>query len=407
MSELDAATPSNRLVSLDAYRGFVMLAMASGGLGLLKVAEQFPDSRLWDNIAYQVDHAAWRGCSFWDLIQPSFMFIVGVAMPFSYANRVRQGQSWTKMFIHAIVRSLILIALGIFLRSTRTGGTNFTFEDVLTQIGLGYTFVFLLLGRPLAVQLAALALILIGDWALFAAYPRPMVDPFSVGLPGNWHYLQGFQGHWEKNLNPAWAFDVWFLNLFPRHDGKPFAYNAGGYATLNFIPSMATMLIGVLAGRWLRTERPGRAKVVGLVLAGAVCLVAGTMLDETYCPVVKRIWTPSWVIYSSAWTCWLLAAFYAIIDVGGRKGWAFPFVVVGANSIVMYVMAGLIKGWTSQQVQTHVGTLLGWLRDRSPLAPRPDLFAGTYGPIVQSASALVVLWLVCFVLYRKRIFIRI
>src|SRR5688572_19402885 len=132
MSPPEAATPTNRLVSLDAYRGFVMLAMASGGLGLARVARQFPDSRLWDNIAYQVDHAAWRGCSFWDLIQPSFMFIVGVAMPFSYARRIQQGQSWPKMFLHAIVRSLILIALGIFLRSTGTKGTNFTFEDVLT-----------------------------------------------------------------------------------------------------------------------------------------------------------------------------------------------------------------------------------------------------------------------------------
>src|SRR6059058_3307648 len=111
MSTFVEKDPPGRLASLDAYRGFVMLAMASGGLGLAKVAKHFPESPLWGRLAYQVDHVAWRGCSFWDLIQPSFMFIVGVAMPFSYAKRRAEGQPWGRLFVHALWRSLALIAL--------------------------------------------------------------------------------------------------------------------------------------------------------------------------------------------------------------------------------------------------------------------------------------------------------
>src|SRR5207302_7358531 len=134
-----------RLSSLDAYRGFVMLAMATGGLGVAVVAQDFPDSQLWQALDRQLEHAAWQGCSFWDLIQPSFMFIVGVAMPFSYASRRAQGQSWSRLFIHAVQRSVVLVLLGIILSSAWGRQTNFTFVNVLTQIGLGYTFVFLLL----------------------------------------------------------------------------------------------------------------------------------------------------------------------------------------------------------------------------------------------------------------------
>ena len=139
--EMRTAQPSVRLVSLDAYRGFVMLLMASGGLGIAAAAARVPDgsavSPAWRFLAHQVDHVEWTGCVLWDLIQPSFMFIVGVALPFSLEKRRSQGQPFGVMFAHALWRSVLLVALGIFLRSTRSAQTNFTFEDVLTQIGLG------------------------------------------------------------------------------------------------------------------------------------------------------------------------------------------------------------------------------------------------------------------------------
>jgi predicted acyltransferase len=129
-----------RLVSLDAFRGLVMLAMASDGLRIAQVARNFPSSSAWKWVAYHFDHVPWVGCAIWDMIQPSFMFMVGTSMAFSYAGRQARGDSYGKMLRHAVVRALVLVLLGIFLRSRSTTETNFTFEDVLTQIGLGYVF---------------------------------------------------------------------------------------------------------------------------------------------------------------------------------------------------------------------------------------------------------------------------
>jgi predicted acyltransferase len=148
--------------------------------------------------------------------------------------------------------------------------------------------------------------------------------------------------------------------------------------------------------------------VLGLALAGAVGLVAGTMLDsEGLCPIVKRIWTPSWVLYSTGWTCWLLAAFYGVVDVAGKKRWAFPLVVVGMNSIAIYVMSQLLKPYVGRQLRIHAGTLLVWLRDRWGMTVNPDPFAGASGPVIRSLAILAVFWLVCLWLYRRRIFLRI
>jgi heparan-alpha-glucosaminide N-acetyltransferase len=383
-----------RLVSLDAYRGFVMLAMASGGLALGQVAESSPDSLLWQFLERQSDHVQWRGCSFWDLIQPSFMFIVGVAMSFSYASRKARGDSGGRLFGHAVVRSLVLVALGVFLASAWGKHTNFTFTNVLAQIGLGYLFVFLLLGRSSIIQVLAVCAILVGYWAFFAIHPLPGRDyPYHlVGVHPMFSRLDGFFAHWAKNTNAAADFDRWFLNLFPHPAGEPFRYNDGGYATLNFVPSIATMLFGVLAGELLRSSRSAGVKVGTLLVTGTLCIVLGTVMDETVCPIVKRIWTPSWVIYSAGWTCAMLAGFYAMIDVAGYRRWAFPLVVVGVNSIAIYLMAQLMKPWVTKQLKIHLGS--------SP-------FEGQYGPIVQSAAVLFVFWLICFWMDRQKLYVKI
>src|SRR5690606_13493412 len=119
-----------------------------------------------------------------------------------------------------------------------------------------------------------------------------------------------------KNSNLAWAFDRWFLNLFPRR--RPFAYHHGGYATLSFIPTLATMILGLLAGGWLHAGRSQKAKLVRLTLVGAACLCLGLMADHTgVCPSVKRIWTPSWVLVSGGWCFLFLSAFYYVVDLKG------------------------------------------------------------------------------------------
>ena len=151
----------------------VMLLMASEGFGLAEVAKRFPESGVWRELARQSDHVRWQGCTVWDLIMPAFLFIVGVAVPFSIASRRRQGQGSGRIFAHAVWRSLVLVVLGIVIMSEGAKQTNFNFINVLAQIGLGYWVVVLLAERGWRVQLAAIVLILVGDWLWFAMYPVP------------------------------------------------------------------------------------------------------------------------------------------------------------------------------------------------------------------------------------------
>ena len=401
----------DRLVSLDAYRGFVMLAMASGGLAIPEVAKAFKDNRVWQYLASQTDHVEWHGLAFWDLIQPSFMFIVGVAMPWAYANRKAKGQGWFAQFVHSLGRSLVLIALGVFLSSNYSKQTNWTFVNVLTQIGLGYSFVFLVLkwGRPW--QFLAAIAVLAGYWAYFAFWPLP-------GTSGTWPVTPEYASlakHWDKNANAASDFDLWFLNLLPYPNGVGFKENSGGYATLNFIPSIATAIFGVLVGRMLRSESTPKSKIISLLICTVLGIGIGTALDYTACPVVKRIWTPSWVLVSTGWTCLMMAIFYLVVDVWRQRWLAWPLVVVGANSIVMYVMSQLMGPWVKQTLRVHLTTLaylcdhwLGMGPSAVPrITPEGTLFEGTYGPIYENAAVLLVLWLICAWLYRRKLFVRI
>ncbi len=419
MQEVEPSPPAvqpdrpeaNRLLSLDAYRGFVMLAMASAGLGLPAVATHFNESRAWRVVASQVEHVAWVGCSAWDLIQPSFMFIVGVAMPWAYANRRSKGQGWWGQFGHALTRALTLILLGVFLSSNGSKQTNWTFVNVLTQIGLGYPFVFLILGWKPRWQFVAAVAVLVGYWSFFAYWPLP-------GAGGSWPLTPQFDtllSHWTKNANAASDIDARWLNVLPYPDGSGFRPNDGGYATLNFIPSIATAIFGVLAGRLLKSGRSTGAKLLTFVILGAVGIGVGMALDQTICPVVKRIWTPSWVLVSTGWASLMLAAFVTLVDVWNLRRLAFPLVVVGSNSIVMYVMAQLIKPWVRQSLRIHLTTLTyvfdHWLGFGPSLVPKVQgagpLFAGTFGPIYEASAVLFVLWLVCLWLYRRELFVKI
>jgi len=308
-----------------------MFLMMAEVLSLGQIAQARPASGFWRFLAYHQSHVEWVGCSLHDLIQPSFSFLVGVALPFSLASRAARGQSRRRMALHAFWRALLLVLLGVFLRSLHGPMTYWTFEDTLSQIGLGYGILFLLGMRSAKVQWVALVVILIGYWAAFALYPLPGpgFDYTEVGVPKDWpHLMTGFAAHWNKNSNLAWAFDTWFLNLFPRE--KPFVDNGGGYATLSFIPTLGTMLLGVIGGGVIRSERTPWVKVKWLVLAGVAALMAGAILGWLgICPVVKRIWTPSWTLYSGGWCFLFLAGFYTVVDILGEKRWFFPLIVIG------------------------------------------------------------------------------
>jgi heparan-alpha-glucosaminide N-acetyltransferase len=386
-----------RLGSLDAYRGFVMLLMMGEVLHFSTMADLHPGNFFWAFLGYHQNHVEWVGCVLHDMIQPSFSFIVGVALPFSIAARTVKGQSPSGMTLHAFWRALLLILLGVFLRSMGSNQTNWTFEDTLSQIGLGYGFLFLLGFRSVRAQWISVAAILLGYWAAFALYPLPgpNFDWAAIGLTPDWPgNLTGFAAHWNKNTNFAWAFDTWFMNLFPR--GKVFVRNGGGYSTLSFIPTLATMILGLIGGGVLHSDRTSKAKVCWLVIAGLISLAAGWSLGALgICPVVKRIWTPSWVLFSGGWCFLLLAAFYAVIDIWEQKGWAFPLKVIGMNSIAAYCIAHLFENFISSNLKTHLGQDFF------------KLFGEANEPFFHGAAVLLGMWLILFWMYRRKLFLRI
>jgi predicted acyltransferase len=395
----------NRLSSLDAFRGLVMFLMMAEVLHIAQVAKSFPDSPVWQTLAFHTSHVEWAGCSLHDLIQPSFSFLVGAALPFSIVSRRQKGQSFGRMLFHAVWRAVLLVALGVFLRSTNTAQTRFTFEDTLSQIGLGYVFLFLLgFARPWG-QWLALVAILVGFWVAFWLYPAPGPDFNYEAVGVTQKFLTShppytdLAAHWNKNSNLAFAFDDWFLRKIPAviGRGEPFKPNGGGYATLSFIPTLGTMILGLIAGGWLKGDWSRPKKILCLVGVGALSLAAGLLLDRFgICPSVKRIWTPSWVLVSGGWCLFLTAGFYVLVDCFRLRPLFFPLIVIGMNSIAIYVLVHInLHEFILQSFRTHFGeqlfTSLG-----DPLKP-----------FVAGAVALLVDWLILFWMYRNKIFVRI
>jgi len=389
---------TQRNVAVDAYRGLVMLLMMAEVLRFAMVSQAFPTSLFWKVLAWNQTHSEWFGCSLHDTIQPSFSFLVGVALPYSIASRLAKGGTFWKLIAHALWRSLILVLLGVFLRSMNHSQTYFTFEDTLSQIGFGYPFLFLLGFRPPKWAWAALGIILGGYWLAWALYPLPPAgfDWQSVGVSAAWnaqHNFTGFAAHWNKNFNLGNRFDQGFLNLFPRE--HPFFYNEGGYLTLSFVPTLGTMILGLIAGRWLRETAP-RIPMKKLLVAGGVGLAAGLLLHYTHlCPVVKRVWTPSWTLFSGGICFLYLAAFSWVIDMKGHRKWAFPLIVIGMNSIVAYCIAHFLQRFIIGSFRIHLG---------------PNFFAflgAGVQPFMEGSAVLLCYWLILWWMYRRKIFVKV
>lgn len=469
---MTARKAAGRLVSLDAYRGFIMTMLAASGFGIARLASLPHDNSVWNvfdydsfqTLKFHFSHPPWEsisglmGVAFWDLIQPCFMFMVGVAMPFSYARRQALGGSKRGMAMHAIVRAVVLTLMGVFLYSLSQSQTNWMFTNVLAQIGLGYFFAFLLLGRRPGIQLAAIGIILTGYWGLFVMNPPERGFDYGAGSPESFHgevfwgllsderlpenyeipsiennqIYEGRFAPWSKNSNVAHKFDVWLLNQL-RQPGRPAAsaadggvqrdqrrslfgnirkwwfsapdrhvVNRGGYVTLSFIPSIATTLLGVLCGQLLMGADTNARKLWQLIVWGGVCLGLGVLAHHSVCPIVKRIWTPSWVLFSGGYAIWLLATFYFLFDVLPLKLLALPLVVVGMNSIVMYMMGQMLRPWVTEKVvRTHFGELF-----KTVFGPGA-LDSQGIGAVVLPTATFLVFWLIALWMYRARLFVRI
>jgi heparan-alpha-glucosaminide N-acetyltransferase len=368
-----------------------MLLLFAEALRSCVVAEALPTSAFWSFVCQQQSHAEWAGWHLHDIIQPTFTFLVGVSMPLSIERRRARGDSDRALMAHAVRRAVIFVVLGVAVLSMHPRFIVWKLEDTLTQIGLGYAFVFALALAGPRWWRGALVVILLGVWLAFAAYPvaGPEFDFAAVGVTPQWLQQHGFSGwasHWQKNANIAHAIDVRFLPPFP---GNAVYFSPVGLTTLNFVPTMATMILGLSAGRALSAEGPSAPRLRGLLIAGAVCVASGVALDVSgLCPMVKSLWTPSWVLFSGGMCFVLIAALHWLVDLKGYRRAAFVLTVVGANSIAAYLLH-------------HLYRAVSWGALRRLFGEAPFLvFGPAYQPILYGLSVMLLLWLVLYALHR-------
>jgi len=348
---------SERLISLDAFRGFIMTTLAAHGFGLATLAE----TPGWAWLGLQFEHVEWEGLVFWDLIQPAFMFMVGLAMPFAVAARVRKSGPDT-VWKHVAYRAVMLIVISNVIMSISRGEPHFQLINVLAQIGFTYFICYGLMQASFRFQAVAAAAILVGYTALFIAFPGEG-GAFAMG------------DNWGERVD-EWVF------------GKA---NPGHWATVNFIPSVVVTLAGVWAGRLMIEPRPHAARMRILAMAAAACLAAGYGLGLVI-PIIKRIHTASFTLAACGWVLLMLLGFYWLVEVRERKSLTFPLVVVGMNSIFIYCLNILLGGWIRRATDVFTG---GWE------------FLGAAAPIAQALSMFAVMWCLCWWLYRRRIFIKV
>lgn len=386
-----------RLASVDALRGLVMLLLLAEFLRTCQVAAALPASELWRFACQQQSHAEWSGFRLHDLIQPLFTFLVGVSIPLSIASRRARGDSNTALMAHAVWRSAVLIVLGIALLSVHPRTIVWRFLDTLTQIGLGYAFVVALALAGPRWWRGAFAAILVVTWLAYALYPvaGPGYDFAAVGVTPEWlqqHGFTGWRSHWQKNANVGFSIDAAVMPLFPGNAGY---FVQEGLATVNFVPTMATMIIGLWAGEALMTLQPDQKRLACLLGMGAAGLAGGVMLDLTgLCPIVKGLWTPSWVLFSGGICLAFLAAAHWLLDVRGFRRTAFVLIVVGGNSLAAYLLY-------------HLYPAFGWGALRRVFGEAPFAVLGpAYQPFVYGLAVMTLCWFVLYVMHRMRWHVR-
>jgi predicted acyltransferase len=349
---------AERSLALDAYRGLIMVLLISHGFGF----GALKDHAIGKYLAQQVDHVAWEGVVLWDLIQPAFMFMVGVAMPFAFARRQAQSEGFWPSFAHAAWRSAVLIFLSQVFVAVGSGKYQFGLINVLSQMAFTYLICFLLMRLEFRLQVAAAIGLLAAHWLLFVRYPGP-AGPFS------------------QEGNVGQVIDQWLL-------GRNYP---GLYVTINFISSTVTTLFGVWAGMLMRRQIALREKLRILLWWAGGCLIGG-MLLSLFNPMVKRIWTASFTVYSGGLVILGLAAIIWLVDVRGWKRFAMPLVWVGTNSLFIYCVSQMCRGGISRGIGVFTGKF-EWL--------------GLLGPVALDCAVLGVMWWMCYWLYQRKAFVKI
>ncbi|PYV28271.1 MAG: hypothetical protein DMG24_02495, partial [Acidobacteria bacterium] len=307
-----AARPATkRYLALDAYRGFIMVILAAEGFGF----SGLQGDPTWGRVAHWFQHVPWDGGVFWDMIQPAFMFMVGVAMPFALARRAELGATPHGNFRHVLVRSIRLIILSQILIWVSAGQIKPQLINVLSQIAFTYFLSFLIMRWRPRYQVIASVPLLAGWTALLFAFPGPD-GPFS---PRDHVGLRVDRAIFHYDYDPA-------------------------YSTLNFIPSTVWTLAGVWAGRLLMSNKSHKENLIKLGAGMALSFALGFAL-RPWVPFIKQLCTASFILYSLGWVVLMLIGFYWLVEVENYRKWAFPLLVVGMNSIFIYSVSMVLFGW--------------------------------------------------------------
>jgi predicted acyltransferase len=361
--------PTERIVSIDALRGFDMFWIIGGGAVFSSLAG------IWEHpvtgtIQEQLEHVEWQGFHFEDLIFPLFLFIMGVVLPFSISRRRQRGQGPGTIHLHILKRSAVLILLGLIYNNLlRFEWSQMRWPGVLQRIGLCYFFAaMLVVHTKWRTQAIVVAVVLIFYWAAMALIPVP---GFGAGVMTDEGCLSSYI---DQKLIPG---ELYY----------GYGDNEGLISTL---PAVCTVLLGALAGHWLRSVHPGTRKAAVLAVAGLACTAIGYLWGLAF-PIIKIIWTSSYTLFSGGLCLMLLALFYWIIDVKGYRKWSLFFVVIGVNPITIYVLQRFVD--FERIAEFFLSGLAG--------------HAGLVAPLILPLGALAVKWLLLWFLHRRKIFFKV
>ncbi|MBN2411352.1 DUF5009 domain-containing protein [candidate division KSB1 bacterium] len=361
--------PSGRVLSIDALRGFDMFWIIGGDVFFKSVFRLF-NRPFADALVEQLDHSAWHGFTFYDLIFPLFLFIVGLSMPFAIGRRKEKGHTKKEIFGHIIKRALTLLVLGLIYNGLfDLDFAHYRYTGVLHRIAICY-FIAAVITLNVGIKMLGVIAgsILLVYWGIMMLIPVPGFGAGVLTPEGN------LAGYLDRLLLPG-SFCCY-----------GFGDNEGILSTL---PSVATTLLGVITGCWLRSLRTQKKKVLWMIGAGVLFLVLARVWDLVF-PINKLIWSSSYVLYTAGWSLLLLSLFYWIIDMKGYHKWAFPFVVIGLNPITIYVAQSLFDFSIISDIFIH-----GFVF-------RLGIFSAAFGLL----CAFLVKWYFLYFLYKQKIFLK-
>ena len=363
-----------RLYSLDALRGFDMFWIM-GGERIFHALSKATDNPFWNSIAHQFSHPDWNGFRFYDLIFPLFLFIAGVATPYSVGRQLEKGVSRQKLLWRVIKRGLILVLLGIIYNNGLSIQpiSEMRFGSVLGRIGLAYMFanIIYLYTPKQRNQIIWTGSLLLGYWIILLCTSAPGFPAGDLTIEGN------FASYMDRLLVPG---KLYVNNI---HDPE------GLFST---IPAIATGLLGILTGGFLKNSSLSpNTKAVRLLAAGAALVVVALLWNIAF-PFNKNLWSSSFATLVGGISMLLLAVFYYIIDVKGYRKWAFFFVVIGMNSILIY-MSGHFIDW-----KYTTNAFFEWL---------PQLAGTPYDLLVFALCYIAVKWAFLYFLYKKKVFLKV